>query len=57
MPIVKKEIKGSSINQELYYDKEVDSDEVEDLFLLLKAVKEQFPDVQAVASGAIFSNY
>lgn len=57
MPIVKKEIKGSSINQGLYYDKEVDSDEVEDLFLLLKAVKEQFPDVQAVASGAIFSNY
>lgn len=41
----------------MYYAKGSDQDEVEDLFLLLKEVKEQYPEVQAVASGAIFSNY
>lgn len=32
-------------------------DEVEDLFLLLKDIKDKHPDIQAIASGAIFSNY
>ena len=32
-------------------------DEVEDLFQLLIHVKQQIPDVQAVCSGAIFSDY
>lgn len=32
-------------------------DEVEDLFQLLLHVKQQIPDVQAVCSGAIFSDY
>lgn len=30
---------------------------MEDLYELLKEVKEKYPEVQAVASGAIFSNY
>mmetsp|Transcript_28899 Transcript_28899/g.80812 ORF Transcript_28899/g.80812 Transcript_28899/m.80812 type:complete len:668 (+) Transcript_28899:35-2038(+) len=33
------------------------NDEIEDLFDLLAQVKEKIPDVQAVASGAILSNY
>ena len=48
----------------MYYEKatenkeeSLDIDEVEDLFELLSMVKEQYPDVQAVASGAILSNY
>lgn len=32
-------------------------DEVEDLYQLLSKVKEEYPEVNAVASGAIFSNY
>lgn len=50
---------GTSVNQELYYEKnaEAPADEVEDLYELLVQVKQAHPDVQAVASGAIFSNY
>ena len=47
----------------MYYEKAEESkdnedfDEVEDLVDLLNKVKEQNPDVQAVACGAILSNY
>ena len=34
-----------------------EGDEVEDLYELVKAAKEQHPEIQAVNSGAIFSNY
>ena len=57
VPIVRRKIAGTSVNQEMNYDKSSDLDEVEDLFELLKEVKSKYPDVQAVASGAIFSNY
>ena len=32
-------------------------DEIEDLYLLLKNIKEEYPDIKGVASGAIASNY
>ena len=62
LPFVSRVIQGTSINQELYYEKaaaveEGTSDEVEDLYQLLVEVKQAHPEVQAVASGAIFSNY
>lgn len=60
MPLIRHQIVGKSVNQELYYEKSEStqsSDEVEDLYALLVKVKEAFPDVQAVASGAIFSHY
>lgn len=38
------------------YDKKK-GDEVEDLRILLQAVKKQFPDVQGVSCGAILSDY
>ncbi len=42
-----------------YSDKpeEVEGDEIEDLYVLLKKVKEQHPDIEGVATGAIASNY
>jgi diphthine-ammonia ligase len=42
--------------QELRYRK-TEGDEVEDLERLLRAVQEKYPDVRAVCSGAIASNY
>ena len=60
LPLVRHQLKGKSVNTELYYEKDEELkevDEVEDLTELLAKVKEQHPEVQAVASGAIFSNY
>jgi diphthamide synthase (EF-2-diphthine--ammonia ligase) len=34
-----------------------EGDEVEDLYALVRTAKEAFPEIQGVASGAIFSNY
>ena len=56
VPIIRRKIVGKSVNQNMYYEASPE-DEVEDLFELLSDVKKQYPDVQAVASGAIFSNY
>jgi len=44
-------------DKELINTQEKTTDEVEDLHTLLVKVKEQFPEVEAVSSGAIFSNY
>ncbi|EPY23479.1 ATP binding protein domain 4 [Strigomonas culicis] len=50
--------KGQSKDVSLAYSTSPDSlDEVEVLYRLLKAVKEEFPDVQGVTTGAILSNY
>ena len=58
LPLYRRLLQGTSVNQELYYEKSGSAaDEVEDLFALLVQVKETHPEVQAVASGAIFSNY
>ena len=57
VPIVRRQISGKALNQDLQYKEGGKEDEVEDLYELLKDVKAQFPEVQAVASGAIFSHY
>ena len=57
VPVYMAEMKGKPLNQELYYAKSKEDDEVEDLYNLLVMVKEKHPEIQAVASGAIFSNY
>ena len=57
VPIILQEIKGKSKSVQLTYEEVTEGDEVEDLFELLSKVKVQYPEVQAVASGAIFSNY
>ncbi|CBN78880.1 conserved unknown protein [Ectocarpus siliculosus] len=55
-PLIRRELAGRAVNQALQYSLTED-DEVEDLFLLLKEVKERFPEVEGVGSGAILSNY
>ena len=59
LPLHRRQLTGASVNQELYYEKNEGeaADEVEDLYELLAQIKRDYPEVQAVASGAIFSNY
>ncbi|TRY52046.1 Diphthamide synthase [Cryptosporidium tyzzeri] len=56
VPLIRKSISGKAINQEMNYIT-TQGDEVEDLFELLKNVKERFPDIQGVSCGAVMSNY
>ena len=68
VPLYRGSITGAPLQSELYYEKN-DKDEVEDLYQLLKTVKvlitwflvngckEHHPDLEAVSSGAILSNY
>jgi len=57
VPLIRREILGSAVNQKLDYLNEVEADEVEDMFVLLRDVKQQFPDVEGVSCGAIVSTY
>ncbi|KAI5072248.1 hypothetical protein GOP47_0012354 [Adiantum capillus-veneris] len=56
LPLYRRRIRGSSRLQELRYT-QTEYDEVEDLFLLLRAVQIDFPELGAVSSGAIASDY
>ncbi len=56
LPLVTASLTGKSISTDMSYVRTED-DEVEDMFRLLQDVLRQFPDVQAVNSGAIYSNY
>ena len=55
-PLLRRIITGKPVSIKLDYSPTAD-DEVEDLFELLKSVKHQFPEIQAVSSGAIMSTY
>lgn len=60
VPMLRRHFSGIAKHTELEYHLSMsknDGDEVEDLYLLLEQVKQQFPQVQAVACGAIFSDY
>jgi diphthine-ammonia ligase len=56
LPLFRRRIRGKSKSQGLQYSA-TEGDEVEDLQALLAAVRERLPDVQAVSSGAIASDY
>lgn len=56
VPLYRQEINGSSKNQLLEYSITED-DEIEDLYQLLKKVKESHPDIEGVSCGAILSHY
>ena len=56
VPLIRREIKGKSLSTSSDYTR-TSNDEVEDLFELLSEVKRQVPEVDAVATGAILSNY
>ncbi|KAL3998507.1 Diphthine--ammonia ligase [Acanthocheilonema viteae] len=56
LPLYRREIQGRPINTGVFYE-EASNDEVEDLYALLAFVKQKHPDIEAVSSGAILSNY
>ncbi|KAJ2559868.1 diphthine--ammonia ligase [Coemansia sp. RSA 1933] len=56
VPFYHAEIRGTAVTQTLDYEL-TQGDETEDLFLLLKQVMENHPEVGAVSVGAIFSSY
>lgn len=57
LPLVSETITGTAVKTDIDYHESAAGDEVEDLFRLLQKVKQQFPDVQGVCTGAIFSSY
>ena len=58
LPLFRKRITGTSAEQGLIYREEcVENDEVEDLASLLLYAKQQMPEIEAVSSGAIASDY
>lgn len=70
LPLYRTTIKGKALNQTSTYgdrlpngkssiasSSSIDHDETEDLFTLLKQVKQAHPEVNAVSVGAILSNY
>jgi diphthine-ammonia ligase len=56
-PLIRRKIQGKALTQSLSYENVVEGDEVEDLYELLKEVKERFPSIRGVSCGAIVSNY
>jgi len=56
LPLIRATTKGKSSRQSLDYD-QTDGDEVEDLLNLLTECTRAFPEIEAVASGALFSTY
>ncbi|CAG8586228.1 1334_t:CDS:10 [Paraglomus brasilianum] len=56
LPLYRRSITGSSLIRSPFY-RVTQGDETEDLYELLKEVKEHHPDVQGVSVGAILSNY
>lgn len=57
VPLISIPRTGTSRNTSLVYEDEDPNDEVEDLYRALRTAKEQFPQMQAVSSGAILSTY
>ncbi|EPS44045.1 hypothetical protein H072_1917 [Dactylellina haptotyla CBS 200.50] len=62
IPLYRAAIHGGSINQDLSYHPGSNPtsdqrDEIEDLYELVKKVKEEHPNLKAVCSGAILSSY
>lgn len=55
LPLFQQDIEGKPVNTEFEY-KPTDGDEVEDLYILLKRIREQVP-FDAISVGAIFSDY
>ncbi|KAI8647049.1 hypothetical protein BD408DRAFT_409122 [Parasitella parasitica] len=56
VPLYRREIIGSSVLLDYYYTVTA-NDETEDLFMLLKDVLKDHPDIKGVSVGAILSNY
>ncbi|KAJ6246898.1 duf71 -containing protein [Anaeramoeba flamelloides] len=57
LPLYRRPFQGLSPNQDLQYKPSDKKDEVEDLYAILKYVKEEIPDLEGICCGAILSNY
>lgn len=57
LPLFRRHISGSAVNQGFNYDSPVEKDEVEDLFQLLLSIRKQGIKYEAISVGAIHSNY
>lgn len=57
VPLYRKSITGSAIDQTLSYSDVTSGDEVEDLYDLLQSVLSKHPDINAITTGAIASTY
>ncbi|KAK3053249.1 hypothetical protein LTR09_005875 [Extremus antarcticus] len=57
LPLYRQELKGGAINQDKCYGPTSDEDEAEALMPLLRNVKLHHPEVNAVSTGAILSDY
>ncbi|KAH7669798.1 Diphthine--ammonia ligase protein [Dioscorea alata] len=56
LPLFRRRISGSTRHSHLSYSM-TPGDEVEDMFILLSEIKQKFPYINAVSSGAIASDY
>ncbi|GMH35085.1 hypothetical protein BSKO_02953 [Bryopsis sp. KO-2023] len=56
LPLFRRRIRGASVGKDLSYQ-ETDGDEVEDMLALLASAKASYPEIEAVSSGAIASDY
>ncbi|ORX63156.1 hypothetical protein DM01DRAFT_1298162 [Hesseltinella vesiculosa] len=56
LPLYRRDIIGAPLQMEAVYDT-TENDETEDLYQLLKEIKEKHPDAKGVSVGAILSNY
>lgn len=60
LPLMRREIRGTNVSKSATYVKPEDGegqDETEDLDLLLRDIMQQYPEANAVSSGAILSTY
>jgi len=57
LPLLRRPMNGQPIAIHSNSYEPTVGDEVEDLYLLLQDCKARFPDVEAISTGAVFSNY
>lgn len=55
-PLISRKLTGKSVMKEAAYTK-TEGDEIEDLYELILEAKCRFPDIEAVVSGAVLSEY
>ncbi len=57
LPLLRRPMSGQPIAIHSNSYEPTEGDEVEDLFMLLRDCKEKFPEMEAITTGAVFSNY
>jgi diphthine-ammonia ligase len=57
LPLLRRPMNGQPIAIHSNSYEQTEGDEVEDLYLLLQDCKQRFPEIEAITTGAVFSNY